>query len=221
MKNVVIVAPHADDESLGAGGALLRHKAKGDSIHWVIVTSPTHKDYSNDFIKNRKKQISKIKKMYDFDSLIELDFEPTSLNSNNFKSLLEKMKCSFNEISPNILYTCYPYDAHSDHLFTYKASVAATKKFRTDSIEKVLIYETLSETNFSDSMTHKFNPNYYINVTDFFEQKVKILSLYDSEIKNHPFPRSKNSIKSLAELRGSESNCLYAEAFQLFKLYEK
>ena len=54
MKNVVIVAPHADDESLGAGGALLRHKAKGDSIHWVIVTSPTHKDYSNDFIKNRK-----------------------------------------------------------------------------------------------------------------------------------------------------------------------
>ena len=62
MKNVVVVAPHADDESLGAGGALLRHKAKGDSIHWVIVTSPTNKDYSKDFIKNRKKQISKIKK---------------------------------------------------------------------------------------------------------------------------------------------------------------
>ena len=171
MKNVVIVAPHADDESLGAGGALLRHKAKGDSIHWVIVTSPTHKDYSNDFIKNRKKQISKIKKMYDFDSLIELDFEPTSLNSNNFKSLLEKMKCSFNEISPNILYTCYPYDAHSDHFFTFKASVAATKKFRTDSIEKVLIYETLSETNFSDSMTHKFNPNYYIKRYRLFRAK--------------------------------------------------
>ena len=221
MKNVVVVAPHADDESLGAGGTLLRHKAEGHKIHWVIVTSPTTKDYSDDFIKKRKEQISKIKKIYNFDSLTELGFEPTSLNTNNFGDLLGKVKSLFNSISPNVLYTCYPYDAHSDHLFSYKASIAATKKFRTDSIERVLMYETLSETNFSYSLTDKFNPNYYINVTDYFDQKMKILSLYDSEIKKHPFPRSKNSIKALAELRGSESNTHYAEAFQLLKFYEK
>ena len=37
-KKVLVVAPHPDDETLGCGGTLLKHKASGDKIHWLIVT---------------------------------------------------------------------------------------------------------------------------------------------------------------------------------------
>ena len=40
-------------------------------------------------------------------------------------------------------------------------------------------------------------------------------SVYKSEIKKHPFPRSLKSIEALAILRGSESGFKYAEAFKL------
>ena len=44
------------------------------------------------------------------------------------------------------------------------------------------------------------------------------MKIYNDEIHEHPFPRSIKLIKSLAELRGSESGFEYAEAFQ--SIYE-
>ena len=39
MSIVLAIAPHPDDETLGFGGTLLRHRADGDEIHWLIVTA--------------------------------------------------------------------------------------------------------------------------------------------------------------------------------------
>ena len=41
MNKVLCVAVHADDETLGAGGTLLKHKAQGDEIYWLLLTGPT------------------------------------------------------------------------------------------------------------------------------------------------------------------------------------
>ena len=39
MKNkILVVAPHADDETLGCGGTLLKHKKNGDEINWLLMT---------------------------------------------------------------------------------------------------------------------------------------------------------------------------------------
>ena len=46
------------------------------------------------------------------------------------------------------------------------------------------------------------------------------MNVYKSEIKKHPFPRSEDSIKALATLRGSESGFRFAEAFQLIFEYK-
>ena len=35
---VLIIAVHPDDETLGCGGTLLKHKNNGDEIHWLICT---------------------------------------------------------------------------------------------------------------------------------------------------------------------------------------
>lgn len=39
MKNVLIISPHPDDETLGCGGTLLKHKVIGDVLHWIIITN--------------------------------------------------------------------------------------------------------------------------------------------------------------------------------------
>jgi LmbE family N-acetylglucosaminyl deacetylase len=41
MNSVIVVSTHLDDETLGCGGSLLRHKARGADIHWMLVTEPT------------------------------------------------------------------------------------------------------------------------------------------------------------------------------------
>ena len=43
------------------------------------------------------------------------------------------------------------------------------------------------------------------------------MRIYNSELGEHPFPRSNRNIKALATFRGAVAGVEYAEAFQLIK----
>jgi len=62
-------------------------------------------------------------------------------------------------------------------------------------------------------LKHKDNND----ISKYFHKKVKIIKIYESELAEHPFPRSLESIEALAKFRGSTSNCKYAESFMLLK----
>ncbi len=36
MKKVLFISVHPDDETLGAGGTILKHKNNGDQIFWLL-----------------------------------------------------------------------------------------------------------------------------------------------------------------------------------------
>ena len=40
MSKVIFVAVHPDDETLGCGGTILKHKSQGDEIFWMVLTGP-------------------------------------------------------------------------------------------------------------------------------------------------------------------------------------
>ena len=44
LETALVISPHPDDETLGCGGTLLRHKYKGDNIYWAIVTEKSEKE---------------------------------------------------------------------------------------------------------------------------------------------------------------------------------
>ena len=78
--------------------------------------------------------------------------------------------------------------------------------------------ETLSETEFSPPIKKDiFIPNTFVDITKFIDKKIQIMSFYKSEIKKHPFPRSKKNIKALANFRGATSGLKFAESFMLLK----
>ena len=91
--------------------------------------------------------------------------------------------------------------------------MSCIKSFRHPYLNESYFYETLSETNFN--FLTNFNANTFENISTFLKQKIEIMKIYRSEIKKHPFPRSEDSIKSLAILRGSQAKFKYAEGFQL------
>jgi hypothetical protein len=100
--------------------------------------------------------------------------------------------------------------------------MACTKSFRYPFIKRVLMYECLSETEFAPALPEKaFIPNYFVDISDFIDKKLEIMEIYESEIDEHPFPRSLNNIKALAHFRGASVGVNYAEAFQLLKFIDK
>ena len=216
MKNrILVVAVHPDDETLGCGGALLKHKANGDKIHWLICTT-LNKNHS--YYQKRDKEINKVKKLFDFDSVHNLLFETTKVDQYSMTELIEKISKAINKVKPNIIYLPFKEDVHTDHKKIFEASYSCTKLFRYPFIKKIYMMETLSETEFAPSIKKdSFIPNTFIDISKYIKKKIKIMKVYKDEIKNHPFPRSEKSIRALAAFRGSTSKCEFAESFVLLK----
>ncbi|MFJ8102430.1 PIG-L deacetylase family protein [Lysinibacillus sp. NPDC096212] len=217
LKKIIVLTPHPDDETLGCGGTLLKHINQGDKVYWLIITKMG--DYfAQEKITKRSKEIETVASIYQFEKTFELGFEAATLDQVSYGDLIGKISEVFQEIQPNIIFVPYPGDIHSDHKVVFDATIACTKWFRYPSVDKVLAYETLSETDFTiNPDANGFKPNIFVNIVPYLDKKIEIMKVYDSEISEFPFPRSEKAIQSLASVRGAASGFEAAEAFMLLK----
>lgn len=216
-KKIIIVTPHPDDETLGCGGTILKLKEEGHQLYWAIITKAGN-FATEEWKANREAEIEKVAKMYKFDRTIKLNFEAATLDQVADSELVGALSNVFKDLNPNVIYVPYPSDIHSDHKAVFEATMACTKWFRYPSVEKVLAYETLSETDFTiNPDANNFRPNVFINIEKYIDKKIEIMEVYESEISAFPFPRSEKAIRSLAYVRGAASGYEAAEAFMLLK----
>src|SRR5690606_17658797 len=199
------------------GGTILKHISRGDEVYWLIVTSMG--DRFPDNIKDKRNlEIIEVAKQYQFSDVYQLNQAASQLDSLPKGELISKISTVFSEVKPNVVYVPYPSDIHSDHKEVFEATMACTKWFRYPHVEKILAYETLSETDFTiDPDANGFRPNVFINISQYLRKKIEIMSIYESEIESFPFPRSVKAIESLAYVRGAASGVDAAEAFMLLK----
>ena len=138
MTDVLVVAPHPDDESLGAGGTLLHHKKKGDNVHWLIMTTTVGDDrFDISFTSKRTKEIERVSKAFGFSSTTILNFHPATLDHIPLIDLIDKISTVFRKIKPSIIYLPYRGDAHSDHKIVSEVISTCTKNFRFSFIKKI------------------------------------------------------------------------------------
>ncbi len=223
-RNVLFISVHPDDETLGCGGTILKHKFIGDTISWLNITDIDNNHpfgYTQELIKKTQYSIDNVNLAYGFDSFINLKLHTMRLDTIIFYDLIEKIGVAINNIKPDTLYLPNRSDIHTDHKITFQAVYSCTKQFRYPFIKRVLMYETLSETEFSPALAENaFLPNTFVDITDYIDKKIEIMKLYDTEIMPDPLPRSVHAIKGLAAFRGSRIGVIYAEAFQsLFDIW--
>jgi len=216
MKNrVLVIAVHPDDETLGAGGTLLKHQAKGDEIHWLICTDI---ESSHSYAQQREKEIEKVEKLYNFNSTTKLNLKTMQVDEYSMSELIGKISEVITTIEPSIIYLPFHGDVHSDHRKIFEAAYSCTKSFRYPFIKKIYMMETLSETEFAPTTPgNSFKPNVFVDISQYLERKLTIMQVFESEIAEHPFPRSLQNIKALATLRGATAGYKYAESFMLLK----
>ena len=136
--------------------------------------------------------------------------------------MVPEISAVFSEVKPEIIYTLNRSDAHSDHRIIFDAVMSCTKSFRYPYIKQVLMYECISETEFAPALAEKaFLPNYFVDITKYMDKKNEAMRVFESELGEHPFPRSLDNIRALAHFRGASVGVQYAEAFQLLKYIDK
>lgn len=214
---IMVISPHPDDETLGAGGTIVRAKKEKNEIYWLNITGITEKDgFDVSCVEEKRKQINAVRDFYQFDDMKDLCLPTTKLDRIPCGEGIGYISKYLNYVKPQIILMPHFNDAHSDHRCVFEWVHASTKVFRYPFIRYVLAMEILSETNFG-LPTNPFLPNVYVDICEHLEMKKKAMLLYKNEVEKHPFPRSIESIEALACIRGSEAGVNYAEGFQLIK----
>jgi LmbE family N-acetylglucosaminyl deacetylase len=218
--NVLAISVHPDDETLGCGGTLLRHREEGDSVDWLIVTQAHFPQWSQVIIDRKAEEVSAVASSYSMRSVHKLGLPTTRLDVTPLGEVMEGLRKVIEQVQPAVVYLPHYGDVHTDHHVVFLGTLSVIKAFymRSLGVRRVLTYETLSSTEAAPPQAFRaFVPNVYMDVTQYLERKVEIMSLYVSESQPDPLPRGPGAIRALARYRGATVGVEYAEAFMLVR----
>lgn len=217
---VLVIAPHPDDEVLGCGGTIKKYTSMGDQVYLCIATKAYTPDWTEEFIANRKEEIESAVKTLGINKLFLLDFPTVKLDTISQKEINDSISKVVQEVKPEVVFIPFGGDINKDHKIIFEASLVALRPNLESSVKKVYCYEVLSETEWAkpaQKIEDVFMPNYYEDVFDYLEDKIKAMECYKSEVRDYPHPRSLEGIKILAQKRGLESGLKLSEAFMLIR----
>ena len=223
-KKVLIIAPHPDDEVIGCGGLISKIKEGGGKVYVLFLTNGDTNDFSKagkSTIKERNGEIEKVAKFLKYD-----DYD-IAFKGNLYHLRLDKVaqieiiskiergsRMSLEKLRPSLVLFPHPESYNQDHRAAASATFTACRPASPNSKfqpRTILSYEFPGDF-WSLGVSALFN--FFVELTNgHLENKLKALSLYKSQVRSHPNPRSFDALHSLATLRGAQSGCGIAEAF--------
>ena len=215
MQKVLSVVAHPDDEVLGCGGALLKHIAAGDQVYILYGSSGVGArfDEKDDDKNIRLKQAQNVCEQMKVSGHRFLDLPDNRFDSCDLLDIVQAVGIYVDAIEPSIIYTHSGCDLNIDHQIMNRAVMTHCRPQPGFCVEQILSFETLSSTEWGISSDTPFRPNHYVDVTEMFDQKIKLMEIYDQEMRAFPHPRSPEAIEALAKNRGSQVGMHRAEAF--------
>lgn len=222
LDSALIIAPHPDDEVLGAGGLLARLKRLGASVHVIFACVDGMKHYGLSHRTTTDQRMSEVRRVADvlsfefsvlyqgLDLIEKLDTVPQ-------RDLVTSFEEAIDRLQPDLLALPHGVDFDQDHIACFRAGFAAARPIPTSFgkhfVSRVVSYE-MPKLTWSEQA---FQPTLYVDITADLGTKLEALKLYESQWRTAPHLRSPETISALARLRGSESGVEYAEGYRIHR----
>jgi LmbE family N-acetylglucosaminyl deacetylase len=216
--NILVIAPHMDDEVLGGGGTIARHVACEDDLFVCFIA---HRTYNHRFEKQRneieKQHALKAKELLSYKESVffELNDERLDVSVQDIIILLEKY---VDKVKPEIVYIPFMGDNNQDHRAVFDAARVVLRPIAAPFVNSIYMYEVPSSTEQSPPLPgSSFLPNHYVDITGYIDRKIETFKCYETEQRDYPHPRSEEALRVLAKKRGTEIGFKYAEAFMVLR----
>jgi len=217
---ILVVAAHPDDETLGCGGTLLRHRAAGDRLYWARATEAHEPQWPAEVVRRKAAEVERVTQAYGLEERFDLGFPAAWLDTVPKAELMEEIGGVVEQVRPTTLYLVHGGDVHTDHREVFAAAMSVLKPVHMGrlGVRRVLCFETLSSTDAAPpAAATAFLPTVLCDITPHIDRKLEIMELYETEAQPDPSPRGPSAIRALARLRGAAAGVEYAEAFQLVR----
>lgn len=204
--NILAIGAHFDDLELGCGGSLLKWSNEGHRVFGLILCDSGYNDESGREIRSpdtARKEGFSAARIAGYE-LIEGKLKTFSLT--NSEQLSQIILQSIKHVQPELIVSHWANDAHLDHRAIGTSTLHCARH-----IPRILFYQS----NWYSSEA-AFKPNFFIDISSYFDRKIELVKTYESELK-----RTQNLwlewLKNKDQLSGLQIQTDYAEAFEMVK----
>jgi LmbE family N-acetylglucosaminyl deacetylase len=227
-QRLLVISPHADDESFGCAGTMARIKALGGEVYVMVcsVGDLKHYDGKTEMVSGNTREqefldVMKYLKVDDYDILYRDADTHLRLDAIPRRDLIQKIeqesKLAYDRLKPTMV--ALPVSSYNqDHEAVFRAAFTAARP-GVPSIKpfQPLVIGYNNTSLFWSLEREKFHPNFYVDISDFLEQKLHALALHKSQMRDDIHHSSVQNVEYTARLRGSEISVKAAEGYMVFR----
>lgn len=167
QKNVLVLAPHQDDEVIGCGGTLLQLKKSGASVTMVFLTDGSEISNPIASIETRRKEAQQLCEKIGV-AYVELGINNVNLDIQN--KHMQQLVGLLNK-DWDLVYSVWPIDQPPKHrLCAYF-------------LGKALLQSTYNGQLCLYAVHTDLLPNYYVDISAIIEEKQELFDYYPSQMK--------------------------------------
>ena len=222
---ILIISAHPDDEVLGCGGSMAKWSKEGHEIHVLIMAEG---ETSRDKIRDRKSRAAdlshlansteKAKDILGVASVELLNYPDNRMDSVDLLDVVKSIEEQIEKHRSEVVVTHHSSDLNIDHQIIHKAVMTACRPQPDHPVKRILTFEVPSATEWqSPTDGSPFVPNWFEDISETLELKIKALEAYESEMRDWPHARSTKAVGHLARWRGASVGTEAAEAFLLLR----
>lgn len=215
---LLIIAPHADDEVLGAGGLIARRAAEGHTVDLVVATigDVRRGGELKSSERDRRLELGRAGEILGIANAPRVLF-PGHENRLDTLPRLELIS-AFDEILATTDYhqVFLPYASHhQDHRVVFETAFGALREKGRPGPRLIALYEY---PYVAWSVEPIPGGRYYVDIGSVLEKKRTALAAYASQACAPPHPIAWESVEALARQRGAECGRGHAELFYVLKM---
>ena len=196
---ILAIGAHPDDLEIACGGTLARLSDAGHKVH-AIVMSDGQAGGDNGVRPDEARTGALTIGVTAIDIH---SFTDTRLEDHNVE-MVQVVEEKINAIKPDVIFTHSIHDQHQDHQSVHLAVLRAARKHPS-----ILCYE-------SPSVTSEFNPQLFIDITNYIDIKVKAVEDHRDQAGKRYLRGDR--LRGMANFRGAQGKVELAEGFEIVRL---
>lgn len=217
---ILTVAAHPDDETLGAGGTMALHAARGDTVWACVLTEGASSRH--DHVAQQLECLQAACDTLGVERVVSVGLPDQRLDTLCQLDVITPIERCIEELQPDVVLTHFPGDVNEDHRIVARATMVATRPVAGTSVRRVACFQIPSSTDWTPPIPGSvFTPNMYVDISGSLETKLTAMKCYAntwvSEVRPFPHPRSLEALTAYAQAHGVASGQLAAEPFMLLR----
>ncbi len=225
-QRLLVISPHADDETAGAGGLMLRIKEAGGEVFVMVLTVGDLNHYndagSQTLGSTRTDELAAAMQTLGVDDW-EICFNDNNLHlrldsipRRDIVSRIERdARLAVDKIKPTMLALPAP-SFNQDHEILYKAGITAARPHLSTLKPFQRTVLTMDAPQLAWNST-PFKPNFYVDISHCLDQKIKAYECHQSQLRPDPHQGGAEALRILALSRGREISVHAAEAYECMR----